>query len=594
MSLEQAPAYTYASYDFSLFDFLQVDPEQPLPVKKDESKEEEDLEPKSPGHTAHVSTSKRNFSGLLLNDDIEPDDRDADFFDDEAVPMQAAIGIKTEADEPVEKYKEEKAEVKAETTEEEEQKEDVNKAPEDTKKEDDDDEAIPMQAAIGIKTEADEPFEKYKEETKEEGTEEEEQKEDVNKAPEDTKKEDDDDEAIPVQAIIGINTKADEPVEEKAEVKAEEGTKAKENKENVNKAPEEKKDHTEKDAKKSKKGDSVEEEGPDWLIKDDNNEARVFAKQYTKDMQRDHTFSVSLSDTFLGNLKKTIHRDSANELFKLLNRDPLSESNRYSDDAVTAFLLKHPEACTVKYAFEAFNEPIYPLSMLCTLRPSEYAVQLCFEAHEDAIDSNDTWVGTPLHFACAFGASNEVVDYLILNENACVRLINHYRQIPLHVACGAQCTKQVAALLIADDPMTLEIADKDCMMPLHLACDNGAELGLVQELIPEYPLACIAQTNNGATPLHIAVARRASLPVLKVLVKGHDAALKVVDDRGRTPLHIAVLVQADYKTIKLLAKKKAFKMKNHMGQTPFEVAETMADATFADGVMKLLKSGKGE
>lgn len=100
-------------------------------------------------------------------------------------------------------------------------------------------------------------------------------------------------------------------------------------------------------------------------------------------MPRYHTFSSLLSDTFLGNLKKTIHRDSANELFKLLNRDPLSESIAYSDNAMAAFLLKHPEVYAVKYAFEAFNEPIYPLSMLCALRPSAYAVQLCFEAHED-------------------------------------------------------------------------------------------------------------------------------------------------------------------------------------------------------------------
>jgi ankyrin repeat protein len=76
-------------------------------------------------------------------------------------------------------------------------------------------------------------------------------------------------------------------------------------------------------------------------------------------------------------------------------------------------------------------------------------------------------------------------------------------------------------------------------------------------------------------------------------VTGHDVALKVVDERGRSPLHIAILVQADFKTIKLLVKKKALKMKNNMGQTPFELAETMADAnTFADGVMKLLKNGK--
>jgi ankyrin repeat protein len=124
----------------------------------------------------------------------------------------------------------------------------------------------------------------------------------------------------------------------------------------------------------------------------------------------------------------------------------------------------------------------------------------------------DAWVGVPLHYACAFGASKDVVEYLIMNENDCVRCINRFRQIPLHVACGSQCSKDLAALLIAEDTMTLEIADKEYMMPLHLVCDNGAELGLVQELIPAYPLACIAQTKKGgATPLQIAVAYTSQL-----------------------------------------------------------------------------------
>jgi hypothetical protein len=45
------------------------------------TREEEELKPKSPGNTAHVSTSKANFSGLLLDNDT--DDDDTDFFDDD-------------------------------------------------------------------------------------------------------------------------------------------------------------------------------------------------------------------------------------------------------------------------------------------------------------------------------------------------------------------------------------------------------------------------------------------------------------------------------------------------------------------------------
>jgi ankyrin repeat protein len=599
MSLEKSAGLHI--YIYSLFVSLQVDLEQAKSSNRDEATEEEELD--SPGN-AHDSTSKRNFTDLLLDDSIMSDG-DAAVFDDDDVDKDES---KEEEEEELEPKIPGRNDIKSDgdaaflddnDTNKDESKEEeeleLARSPGNTAHEELELERIPgisvhVRMLIASRNLLDDDIQS-----------------------------DDgeidfffDDEAIPTQAAIGIKAEADEPIgkctEDLAEVNAEteeEGTK--ENKKGgANKVPEDTKEEDSCEAKKaktSKKGNSAKEEAsskidetPDWLFKgiDDDNEAKVFAKKYTKDMQRDHAFSTSLSDTFLGKLKKTIHRDSANELFKLLNRNPLSESNSFSDNAVTAFLLEHPEVCAVRYAFEAFNEPIYPLSMLCTLRPSAYAVQLCFEAYEDAIDSKDTWVGAPLHYACAFGASKDVVDYLTMNENDCVRFINRRKQIPLHLACGSQCSKEVAALLIAEYPMTLEMADEECMMPLHRACDNGADLELVKELIPEYPLACIAQTKYGATPLHIAVARRAPFPVLKVLVKGHDAALKVVDDRGRTPLHIAVLVQADFKTMKLLAKKKALKKKNSMGQTPFEVAETMADATFANDVMKLLKNGKGE
>jgi ankyrin repeat protein len=548
---------THASYIFSLFGSLQVAPEQAKSSNRDESTEEEELEPHSPGNTADDPTSKGNFTNLLLIDNaIISDGDDGDANKDQSKEEEEELEPKLSGRNDI-KSDEDAAFFYDDTNKDESKEEELERV---------DTAHIRMLiSSSNLDLLLDDDIQSDDREI-------------------DFFFDDKDDEAIPTQAAIGIKAEADEPVgkckEEMAEIKAET-----------------------KKAKKSKKGNSAKEEAPlkidetlDWLFKDidDDNETRVFAKKYTTDMQRDHAFSTSLTDPFLGNLKKTIHRDSANELFKLLNRDPLSKSNSYSDDAVTAFLLEHPEVCAVKYAFEAFDEPIYPLSMLCTLRPSAYAVQLCFEAHEDAIDSKDTGVGAPLHFACAFGASEDVVDYLTMNENDCVRFINGRKQIPLHLACGSQCSKEVAALLIADDPMTLEMADEECMMPLHLACDNGAELELVKELIPEYPLACIAQTMYGATPLHIAVARRAPLSVLKVLVKGHAAALKVGDNKGRTPLHIAVLVQADFKTMKLLAKKKALKKKNIMGQTPFEVAETMADATFADDVMKLLENGNGE
>jgi hypothetical protein len=87
------------------------DEEKHVPTTEDK----EEQIPRSPGNTAHISTSKTKFSGLLLYDDgsDESDDEFDDFFHD-AVPMQAAIGIKADASEPVGKDRKDKAAVKAE------------------------------------------------------------------------------------------------------------------------------------------------------------------------------------------------------------------------------------------------------------------------------------------------------------------------------------------------------------------------------------------------------------------------------------------------------------------------------------------------
>lgn len=90
-------------------------------------------------------------------------------------------------------------------------------------------------------------------------------------------------------------------------------------------------------------------------------------------------------------------------LHKLLDIDPFSKSHStYNEDAIVDVIFLDPAACSNKYKFECFGGEIYPFSMLCALGASLRVLKMCYDAHPQAGKEKDIWIGTPLHYACAY------------------------------------------------------------------------------------------------------------------------------------------------------------------------------------------------
>jgi hypothetical protein len=341
--------------------------------------------------------------------------------------------------------------------------------------------------------------------------------------------------------------------------------------------------------KKGKGKDEFDEVGAD---------SQAYAKKFMNDLRKSKKVNSSkgLSVSFSSTLESGVTFERAESLYKCLNKDPTKKDSGYSDDNFMDLIIENPDGCTIKYAFDAFRDDrirakMYPLSMLCALGASITAIRECYEAHKIALHEKDVWIGTPLHYACIYGASLDVIKFLVgINDNLLVEIDERGKLTPLHMAIISEAKPEVVSFLVEASSASLQMVDMNGMMPLHLACESDTAIDVVKDMIGGYHLACVARSSDGSTPLHIAVGRKAHLSLLKALIKGHAAALKVEDNRGRIPLHIAVAVQADYKTVRLLVKycQDGIRVKNNLNQTPLQTAEKR-NVEFDERVLELLR-----
>lgn len=272
----------------------------------------------------------------------------------------------------------------------------------------------------------------------------------------------------------------------------------------------------------------------------------------------------------------------AERLFQMLNMDPHDVIAGFKPKAVGVLIDENPEICSVKYSFDFFSKPAYPLSMLGALHAGTKVLEKCIKAYPDALEHCDDWLGTPLHYACAYQAKLDVVKVL---ETADVAA-NFMQRTPLHMACMFCASTDVILHLLAAGKQSAQKPDKDGYLPLHLACFVGVDWEVIDKLTSLYPMACLARSNDsGSTPLHLALKQNLSLPIIKTLVKGHQAALEIEDEKGRVPLHVAISFGSDSKIVKHLRKCNPDMVyhENHDGKTPLDLASKRSE------IKKILK-----
>merc|ERR1712157_700996 len=114
------------------------------------------------------------------------------------------------------------------------------------------------------------------------------------------------------------------------------------------------------------------------------------------------------------------------KIYKLLNHDPWNLIHRYDDDDMIDFVLDNPEPCSIKFEFDGFSGCIYPFSMCIALKASRDTMESLYDAFPNAIKETDWWIGTPYHYAGAYGAPPDVVQFLILKHPNGAGAVNYY------------------------------------------------------------------------------------------------------------------------------------------------------------------------
>lgn len=108
---------------------------------------------------------------------------------------------------------------------------------------------------------------------------------------------------------------------------------------------------------------------------------------------------------------------------------------------------------------------------ICKNQPTVEVIRLWLERNKDDVKRHGIGGHLPLHYACAFGASVDVIEVLI---------------------------EAYPDSLITPD-------DHDNMLPLHFACRQGATIEVLEVLLEAHPEATFAEDNHGLTPMDCAM-----------------------------------------------------------------------------------------
>lgn len=240
--------------------------------------------------------------------------------------------------------------------------------------------------------------------------------------------------------------------------------------------------------------------------------------------------------------------EAKERLFKLLNQDPgwAEERALYNDDLAREIIKENPETAKEKYMFGSTKDEIYPLSMLSALHASVATLRVCHKAYPGAIEFNDQWIGTCLHFACAYRAPLVVLKFLVSKDDDQLEQKNQAGRLPMHLACMVRTPLEKIEFLCSEFKQALSIKDKDGMTPLHLLCNRtDPDVDVVSFLASKNSKTCVLQNGKGCTPLHLAVQHQTPINVLQALLAANNEVFSIPDTAGNLPLHTALQVNAE-------------------------------------------------
>ena len=135
---------------------------------------------------------------------------------------------------------------------------------------------------------------------------------------------------------------------------------------------------------------------------------------------------------------------------------------------------------------------------------------------------------------------------------------NSAGDLPIHVACREGASNEVIEeLLMGDGYESAQVEDCEGRLPLHLAVGNKTiSLKTIQTLISVYDRAARTPDDFSLLPLHWACSKNSSAQIIEALIQAYPYAIEAEDAWGRTPLTLAKMSKCAGKaqTIELLSR----------------------------------------
>lgn len=122
--------------------------------------------------------------------------------------------------------------------------------------------------------------------------------------------------------------------------------------------------------------------------------------------------------------------------------------------------------------------------------------------------------------------------------------MNDRGNLPLHAACSFQATADVVETLLRAYPGGASQPNGVGNLPIHQAAMWQAPVETVEVLLARHPEGATVRNQYGSLPLHMAASNRATPEVVKLLINAYPDALHLQNDDGMTPLDLAMADQS--------------------------------------------------
>lgn len=122
--------------------------------------------------------------------------------------------------------------------------------------------------------------------------------------------------------------------------------------------------------------------------------------------------------------------------------------------------------------------------------------------------------------------------------------MNDRGNLPLHAACSFQATADVVEVLLRAYPGGASQPNGVGNLPIHQASMWQAPVETVEVLLVRHPEGATVRNQYGSLPLHMAASNRATPEVVKLLIDAYPDALHLQNDDGMTPLDLAMADEA--------------------------------------------------